>query len=104
MMLMKPCASITTQVMDLATSQRIWEHTIDFVCRFHKGAEPKMTDLHNYLGLMDADLREVLQFANADKYSMKIKPRTWQFDMTRFFTVAYLCMEAHSSCDFAVHA
>ena len=48
------------------------------------------------LEALDSDLREALSISAVAKYDMRIKPKQWNADVTRFFSVAYLAYVAWS--------
>ena len=82
------------QLMDYATARAMFDKCFAFASSLAK-KEPSLAQVRDFLCLIEEkELREALQIAPPEKYTMKIKPSCWKSDVTRWFSVILLCYTA----------
>jgi hypothetical protein len=87
---------LRSQVMDCATSTRAWHLSREF-SRAHARVEPKLDQIRALLDFFEDDLREALSIAPAAKYlAYKIRPPAYVRDVVRFYSISFLCFQAHN--------
>ena len=86
---------LKSQVMDQASAAHFYEKCVDFAAKYHE-TEPGVIAVRDLLATMDTDLRAALKITKADKYK-NIKNKMWKADITRFLSVAFYCVTAHTT-------